>query len=120
MKTSETLGKSIVLATFIFWLVLYDETHLDQIWLILLSIIPISICVTITILITIFPWFSNSKNNSKKVFNIGFPIYSGLLFMTCIYASFISDFDVYVTSFLSSVYITTCYAWLCYSKTSNL
>jgi len=116
MNTPSIIGKSILLATLIFWLFNYTQLDFQGYLLVPLSLIPISICVSLVILITIFPWFTNSKKSAKQIFNIGFPIYSILLFIVCVYFGFESDFENFITGFLASAYITTCYAWLKFSK----
>lgn len=119
MRTASVLGKSIMLATIVFWLFFSNEIQSDNFSLILFSFIPISICVCITLFITIYPWFVILKKDSKTVFNSVFPFYSTLLFITSASIICLNDYGNLITSFLISAYVTTCYAWLCFSKSDS-
>ena len=120
MRTVSIVGKSILLATIIFWLFFYNDIQSDNFSLILFSFIPISICVCITLFTTIYPWFVISKRDSKTVFNRIFPVYSILLFTICISMILLNNYENFTTSFLISAYITTCYAWCCFSKSDEV
>jgi hypothetical protein len=119
MKASSNLGvailKATLMTTIIFWLfVFYDDFDLGMIPYILLSIIPISIICSLTILFTIMPFFWFLKNNTSKkiIFEKYFPFYSIMIFLLFLYAIVISRFQEYVIAFFMSAFFILIQSWI--------
>ncbi|ULC59014.1 hypothetical protein MBM09_13995 [Flaviramulus sp. BrNp1-15] len=113
--------KSTLLATIIFWLIIFTENfESDMIPFILLSIIPISICCAITITTTIVPffWLQNEGTSNSKIFKTYFPFYAIVSFGLCFYGALESLFTI---SFFASAFFTTMQSWVWFGreKTTN-
>ncbi|OEJ98997.1 hypothetical protein A8C32_07390 [Flavivirga aquatica] len=83
-------------------------------YLILLSIIPISLCCTIVILSTIAPffWFKKNSRTNKDIFKKYFPFYAIVSFGLCSYGIYESKFGAYLISFFASAFFTTLQTWV--------
>lgn len=120
MNIPTNIGKSTILATCIFWTInLTHEGDLDFAPIIILSLIPICICVTLTILITICPifWAFKKENDSnitlvKKLF----PYYAIVAFSLCVFGATASNYDFYFVSFFIAAYLTTAQSWIWFAK----
>ncbi|MDO5980097.1 hypothetical protein [Flavivirga spongiicola] len=116
MNTPSVILKSTILATCIFWIILISENFQnDMIPFVFLSIIPISICCTVTILFTIMPFFLLKKDGSsnKSVFKKYFPFYAIVSFSLCCYGVIELTFAI---SFFISAFFTTMQSWIWLAK----
>jgi hypothetical protein len=93
METSNNLTsilvKATILATLLFWILIFSENSINEsfiIVVIILSIIPISIVCSFVILITVMPfyWLEQNKLNEKEIFKKYFPYYSIITFCICL------------------------------------
>lgn len=120
MNILSNIGKSAILATCIFWvIILTNDFDWDFVPFIFLSVIPIYICCSLTILITICPifWFIENNDFSKqRIFKTYFPIYTILIFGFCAYGIYKSSSEIFILSFYISVYITTAQSWVWFAK----
>lgn len=120
MNIPSNIGKSTLLAMCIFWIINFTKDFdSDFLPFVLLSIIPIGICVTLVIVFTICPafWFLKKKNESNySVTKRFFPYYIILVFGLCVFGIIASDSEIYLTSFFISVFITTAQSWLWFAK----
>lgn len=116
MNTSRVILRSTFLAASIFWIIIFSENfeHI-MILLFFLSIIPISICCAITILITILPffWFKKDGTSPQSIFNSYFPYYAIAMFSICLYGVWK---EPEVISFFVSAFLTTMQAWVWFGK----
>ena len=122
MNVPNNLAKSCTLALVVFWIVIgssNDANHDDLPVLILLSIIPIFVMVTIVVITsicTIF-WASAKKDFSKyHIFKAYFPYYAIVVFTLCTIGIFASNFDIYMIAFFTSAFITTSQSWVWFAK----
>jgi hypothetical protein len=109
MNIANTICKATLLATFIFWMVIFCDNNLDRDMLlfVLLSVIPISICCALTIIFTIAPffWINKRTTDNKTVFKKYFPYYAIVSFGLCTYG-FLEAPDImcfYVSAFFTSL-----------------
>ncbi|MDO5973543.1 hypothetical protein [Flavivirga jejuensis] len=112
MNMPSVILKSTVLATCIFWIIIISENFQSgMIPFIFLSIIPISICCTITILFTVMPffWFKSDGLRNETVFKKYFPFYTIVSFCLCLYGVFELTFAI---SFFVSAFFTTMQSWV--------
>ena len=120
MNIPSNIGKSILLASSIFWVIyLIQEGDLDFAPIVVLSLIPISICVSLTIVITICPVFwalRKEKEDNKSLAKRCFPYYAIIASILCIYGINASYFDSFFVSFLISAYLTTAQSWVWFAK----
>lgn len=126
MKTSSNLAptilKSIVLATILFWFFIFSkEFDADMVMFLFLSIIPISIFVFFTIIITIMPfiWFKKENINKDKIFKKYFPYYSIIAFSISAYNIIDSNFNIFDCGFFITVFITLVQSWVWLCKPDN-
>ena len=116
MKTSTIIRKATLLATCIFWLIIFPENfEIKMIPFIFLSMIPICICCAITIAATIAPFFrlKNENTNNSIIFKKYFPFYAILSFSLCFYGALQSLFAV---SFFASAFFTTMQSWVWFGQ----
>lgn len=122
MDLLQNLFKSTILATLIFWLIIFSKTfEADMFLLLILSIIPVFSCCAIVISFTIYPFFRafEKKSVPKEIgFNRIFPYYSTLNFGLCSYFIVSSNFENHVVAFFMASFITTSYSWMWFSKTN--
>jgi len=120
MNLPSNIGKSTLLAMGVFWTINFTESfELNMLPFILLSIIPICICVTLAIIITICPvfWiFQKENENNMTLSKRCFPYYIVIFFLVCICVAFTSGFEFYLVSFLCSAFITTAQSWVWFAK----
>ncbi|WP_396601765.1 hypothetical protein [Algibacter sp. R77976] len=109
-----TIVKASGLSAIIFWLIISSK-HFEpeMLLLVLLSMIPISICCALTICLTIAPFYWSKKEgtNLKNVRGRYFPYYAITLFSLCTFAIIGSEFDVYVMAFITSAFFTALKSW---------
>lgn len=120
MNVPSNIGKSTLLAMCVFWTINFSKDFdLDFFPFVLLSVIPICICVTAAIVGTICPVFWLLKKNTESntsFFKKCFPYYTVLTFGLCSYGVFASNSEFYFVSFLITVYITTAQSWVWFAK----
>lgn len=120
MNLPGNLSKSSLLALLIFWIIIGSkEFDIDMIPFIMLSYIPIFICVLVVYLCSIGPifWSAKSANFSNaQIFKLCFPYYTCIAFGLCSYGIIASDFDLYFSAFCISAYITTNQSWIWFAK----
>lgn len=120
MNVPKNLGKSSLLASVIFWIIIGSkEFDMGMILLAILSYIPIFLCVTIVIIGSICPffWFTTNETYTKtQVFKMCFPYYTCIAFGLCCYGIINSDYDLYFSAFWISTYITTNQSWVWFAK----
>ena len=120
MNVPKNLGKSSLLASVIFWIIIGSkELDMGMILLAMLSYIPIFLCVTLVIMCSICPffWFTTNKTYTNvQVFKMYFPYYSCITFGLCCYGIINSDYDLYFTAFCISAYLTTNQSWVWFAK----
>ena len=112
--------KSTVLATFIFWLIIFTERfEVEMLAIVFISAIPIFICCVVTIAITICPFFwlyETEVFDKKSVFRTFFPFYSIIFLGLCIYGILVSNFEIYMIAFFTASFITTSQSWIWFTK----
>lgn len=114
MNIADTIAKATLLATCIFWVIIFSENLEEQLILyIFLSIIPIGICCAITIIFTIAPFFWFCKKNNKIVFQLFFPFYAIVSFSMCSYG-FIETPDI--ICFWAAAFFTSLQSWVWIAK----
>ncbi|MBQ0787459.1 MAG: hypothetical protein KBT69_08165 [Oceanihabitans sp.] len=120
MHIPHNIAKSSLLAGSIFWTILAtDNFNWGMIPVVFLSFIPIFICCSLVILVTICPifWLLESEHYSKqKVFKTCFPIYTIITFSLCCYGIYHAFSEVYMIGFYVSAYITTAQSWVWFGK----
>lgn len=120
MNIPSNLAKSCLLATSVFWIVIISEDfEANMLPFVFLSLIPIFLCVTIVIMLTICPffWWKNQANfNNRQVFKTYFPYHAIMAFVICVLGIMASDFDIYLIAFFSSAFITINQSWLWFAK----
>ncbi|MEM5565416.1 hypothetical protein WNY78_09880 [Psychroserpens sp. AS72] len=123
MNIPANLAKSSVLAFVIFWIIIGSkEINLEAMPFVMLSYIPIFLCVSIVIVGSICPFYWSAKNNTYtkvQVFKMCFPYYTCIAFGLCCYGIFVSDFDLYFSAFCMSAFITTNQSWVWFAKETN-
>lgn len=120
MNILSNILKSSLLAMVIFWTINLTETfNLDLLPFVFLSFIPIFICCTLTILITICPFYyllTTKDCNKKKVFKNYFPFYSIIVFALCCYGIYVFGSEIFIVSFFITAYLTSAQSWVWFSK----
>lgn len=123
MNLPKNIGKSTLLAMSIFWTINFTKDFdWDFMPFVILSAIPIGLCVAVVITATICPlfWVFKKKNESNLVFSKKhFPYYNILAFCLCLLGVFTSDFDFYFISFFITAYLTTAQSWVWFAKEKN-
>lgn len=112
---SKIILKAALLSTCIFWLILTatENFHLVYLGIIILSVIPITLCCAITIIVTILPFFKFNKNSNRIIFKKYFPFYAIVCFSLCFYG-LLNNSDL--TSFFASAFFTTMQSWVWFGK----
>ena len=109
------LIKSSLTATCMFWLLIF-QTDFDSFLLMMvpISVIPITIISSLTILGTIMPfyWFNINKLNKYQIFKKYFPVYSITIFTISCYYVIISKYDHFVLAFFLTAFFTLMQAWV--------
>ncbi|ARV16649.1 hypothetical protein [Polaribacter sp. SA4-12] len=119
---SSTLLKAICLATVLFWILIIPE-DLNQISpLFIVSIIPIAIVCSLTILVTITPFFWLAKEGvtDHEIFKKYFPYYSIITFGILIYFVILSNFESFVCAFFITAFITLMQSWIWICKPNSI
>ncbi|MEE9408912.1 MAG: hypothetical protein V3V28_12645 [Polaribacter sp.] len=124
MNSSNNLGatllKASTLATMIFWILMISDS-LDNLtfFFFLLSIIPISVICSLTILITITPffWLENDTISDKEIFKKYFPYYAIIVFVISCYFIIITDFESGICTFFITAFMTLMQSWTWICKT---
>lgn len=120
MNLPSNLAKSCLLASVIFWIIIGSESVDTTAFLfVFLSMIPIVLVVSFTIIITICPFFWVSRSgafNHQTVFKTYFPYYAIVAFGICTFGIIVSDFDIYMIAFFTSAFITTSQCWIWFAK----
>jgi hypothetical protein len=120
MNIPSNISKSTLLAMCVFWAINFTKDFdLDFSPFVLLSIIPISICVTIVLLFTICPFFwilKKKEESNSTLFKRCFPYYTIVVFGLCLFAAFASNFEFYYMNFLITAYVTTAQSWVWFAK----
>ena len=111
---SSTLLKAICLATVLFWILIISEDFYQISLLILISIIPIAIVCSLTIIVTITPFFWLAKENvtDHEIFKRYFPYYSIITFGISTHFVILSNFESYVCAFFITAFITLMQSWI--------
>ena len=111
---SSTLLKAICLATGLFWILIISEDFNQISLLILISIIPITIVCSITIIVTITPFFWLAKENvsNHEIFKKYFPYYSIITLGISTHFVILSNFESYVCAFFITAFITLMQSWI--------
>jgi hypothetical protein len=116
-----TLLKATLLATFLFWTLIFEEssTDLEIVPFMFLSVIPISIVCSLTILITVMPfhWFKNEELTNPQIFKKFFPYYSIIAFVISSYCIVNSNFNHSVNVFFMTAFFTLLQSWIWLFKT---
>lgn len=109
---SSTLLKATCLATILFWILITPEDF-NQLWFII-SIIPIAIVCSLTILATITPFFWLAKENvtDYEVFKKCFPYYSITAFGISIYFMIDTNFENFICAFFITAFVTLMQSWI--------
>ncbi len=119
MNIPGNLAKSSLLALVIFWAVMATkEFEIDMIPFVLLSYIPIFICVALIIIGTICPifWMTVTESFGKKnIFKKYFPYYSIVAFGVCGYG-ILSLESIFASAFFIAAFITVCQSWVWFAK----
>lgn len=117
-----TLLKSIGYATTLFWTLISSERFNEEmIPFIFLSIIPISIVCSLTILITVFPFFLFEKGRitKDKIFKKYFPYYSMIAFGISAYYIFCTNIEYFICAFFITAFITLMQSWIWMSRINS-
>ncbi len=109
---SSTLLKAICLATTLFWILIIPEDF-NQFWFII-SIIPIAIVCSLTIIVTITPFFWLAKEGvtDHEVFKKVFPYYSIIAFGISIYFMIDTNFERFICAFFITFFLTLMQSWI--------
>lgn len=123
MNVPSNLAKSSILASVIFWIIIGSkEFNIDMIPFVMLSYIPIFLCVLVVYFCSIGPFFWSPKRtnfSNVQVFKMCFPYYTCITFGLCCYGIIVSDFDLYFSAFCMSAYITTNQSWVWFAKENS-
>ncbi|WP_299386747.1 hypothetical protein [uncultured Lacinutrix sp.] len=124
MNVPSNVGKSTLLAMCIFWIINFTkDVSMDLAGIVLLSAIPIFICVTLVIIITICPIFWILKKDTISNYAIAkkyFPYYAIVMFGLCLMGVIASRADIYSISFFITVFITTAQSWVWFAKENKV
>lgn len=115
MRTPLIIIKASLIAACIFWMIIFIKHHFQPEFILLIpvSIIPISIACTITIVLTIQPFFLLKKTgtSNKEVFKKWFPYYAIICFSFCLLGSLsIPE----IVCFFASAFFTALQSWVWY------
>lgn len=119
MNIGVNLCKSTLLATGIFWLILFKaEVTWSIMPFVILSVLPIFLCCLFVISISICPFFFSCKDSGdkKRIFKTYFPIYIMISFIIGLTFIINCKFDIYVIAFFTSAFITTSQSWIWFTK----
>lgn len=113
MRYSKSILKSILLSAIIFWLVIFSEAfEASMLFWVFISLVPITVCCSLTVLFTISPWFAlQPKLRPQEIYKKYFPYYAIFSFALCFYCLWKTKFDLYTISFFSSAYFTSLQIW---------
>jgi hypothetical protein len=114
-RLTPILLKATSLATILFWTLLSTEDIGTEIYFFIIpSIIPIAIVCSLTVVITIMPFFGLDKENApnNKIFKKYFPYYSSIAFSLCSYFIYTSNFEKVVCAFFITAFFTLMQSWV--------
>jgi hypothetical protein len=114
-RLTPILLKATSLATILFWTLLSTEDIGTEIYFFIIpSIIPIAIVCSLTVVITIMPFFGLEKENvpNNKIFKKYFPYYSSIAFSLCSYFIYNSNFEKVVCAFFITAFFTLMQSWV--------
>lgn len=115
MNTTLTVVKATGMSFMIFWIILFTEEifHWNTMPYIFLSVIPIGLCCTLTICLTIAPfyWAKNSETDLNTVYSTYFPFYTIVLSGICISVLITSNFNTSSVAFITSAFFTLLKSW---------
>jgi energy-converting hydrogenase Eha subunit A len=110
------LGKSALLALFIFWLIVLSKDIEEVslvIFLMVISFIPIFIISSIVIIATVVPFFILNPNlSTEETIKLYFPYYAIAAFIAIVYFTFLGYSDIYTVAFNASAFVTLMQAWV--------
>jgi hypothetical protein len=116
-----TLVKSTLLSATVFWVILAKEIEFHIIMI--FSLVPVFIVCSLVICITIVPFFifEDEKVSNQRIFKKHFPFYTIVMFGIACFGIMKSDYDIYVTAFMTSAFFSLSYAWiwLCKQPSTN-
>lgn len=110
-----TLLKATGLSAILFWIIIIPNGYnVNELPIILVSFIPIAIVSSITIVITILPFFLIEKKgvNPSVIYKKYFPYYSIIVFSISIYLIIKSDFEIFVIAFFTAAFFTLIQSWV--------
>jgi hypothetical protein len=120
MNLPSNLGKSTLLASAVFWGILGSKVlQITFMPFVLLSFIPIFICVASSVIVSICPifWLTERESfNKKRIFKAYFPYYAIVVFGICVLAIIDNSFSILAIAFFSSAFISTCQSWVWFAK----
>ena len=119
MKIGNTAIKATLMATVIFWSVLFTEEYSSSMFFwIIPSIIPIFLCCLLAIIFTVCPffWFSEDSLGNSDIFKRYFPYYAIAVFGVCAFAIWKFNCEVFAIGFFSSAFFTLMQTWVWNSK----
>ena len=109
------LVKATSLATILFWTLLIPEgLDIEIYFFIIPCIIPIAIICSLTIVITIMPffWLEIENSTTDAIFKKYFPYYSIIVFSLCSYFIIASNFANVVCVFFITAFFTLIQSWV--------
>ncbi|WP_435414690.1 hypothetical protein [Polaribacter aestuariivivens] len=117
-----TLFKASILAVVIFWTLLLTEGFVNE-FILIGAIIPISLVCSLTILITIVPFYTIEQTtlSNDKIFKKYFPYYAIVAFGISAYYIISSSFDEFVCLiFITAFFILMqSWVWICKMPIKN-
>ncbi|WP_439127585.1 hypothetical protein [Polaribacter sp.] len=111
----ETLFKATIFATTLFWtLVCSEEINTDLLVFFIPSIFIIFIICSLTILVTITPffWLAKKDRNDKEIFKRYFPYYAIVAFVIVMDFIICSDFNEFTSIFFTTAFFTLMQSWI--------
>lgn len=114
LNTSTTIIKATGLSGVIFWAIIFTDYFNSEMFLfVLLSVIPVSICCSLTICLTIAPfyWLKQKHKSYKHIYKTYLPYYAIILFGLCIYLIVFSNFELFFIAFVTAAFFTTLKSW---------
>ena len=116
-----TLVKSTLLSATVFWVILAKEIEFHII--IVFSLVPVFIICSLIICISIVPFiiFEDEKESTQSIFKKYFPFYTMVIFGIACFGIMKSDYDIFMSAFMTSVFFTLSHAWiwLCKQPSTN-
>jgi hypothetical protein len=111
---SSTLLKAIFIATILFWALIIPEMFNQIFILIILSIIPIAIVCSLTIIVTITPFFWLAKEGvtDQEIFKKYFPFYAIIAFSISLYFMIDTKFESFTCAFFITAFLTLMQSWI--------